>query len=153
CNVLMCCAVDEEHTMLGVLDLAKRVRADYAVVAEPTNLNIVHAHKGAVRWNIFTTGRSCHSSTPEQGTNAIYRMGKLLTGIEQYAAHLSATTKDDLLGPATMSVGIIAGGVSVNTVPDRCRIDIDRRVVRGENPADAPQLLMTYLKEKAGIDF
>jgi acetylornithine deacetylase len=80
-------------------------------------------------------------------------MGKLLVGIEQYAAHLSATTKDPLLGPATMSVGIIAGGVSVNTVPDRCRIDIDRRVVRGEDPAEAPKLLMTFLKERAGIEF
>lgn len=153
CNVIMACTVDEENTMLGVRELVKHVRADFAVVAEPTNLNIVHAHKGVVRWNLFTTGRSCHSSTPEKGISAIYRMGRLLVGIEQYAAHLRTTTNDPLLGPATLSVGRIEGGTSVNTVPDRCRIEIDRRAITGENPDDAPKLLLAFLQEKAGIDF
>ena len=153
CNVIMACSVDEENTKLGVTELAKRLRADFAVVAEPTSLNIVHAHKGVVRWNMFTTGRSCHSSSPEKGINAIYRMGRLLVAIEQYAAHLGATTSDPLLGPATLSVGCISGGVSVNTVPDRCRIDIDRRVVMGEKPAEAPGQMLAFLVGKAGIDF
>ena len=42
--------------MLGVIELAKRTKADFAVVAEPTNLNIVHAHKGVVRWNLYHVG-------------------------------------------------------------------------------------------------
>ena len=153
CNVIMACSVDEENTMLGARALVKLVRADFAVVAEPTNLNIVHAHKGVVRWNILTAGRSCHSSTPEQGVNAIYRMGKVLVGIDQYAQHLRQTALDPLLGPATISVGVISGGVGVNTVPDRCKIEIDRRLVTGEKPSDAPGLLLAYLREKAGIDF
>ncbi len=153
CNVIMACSVDEESTMLGVVELAKRTRADFAVVAEPTNLNIVHAHKGVVRWNLYTSGRSCHSSTPEQGVNAIYRMGKLLVGIEKYAEHLRATTSDPLLGPATLSVGLIDGGVSVNTVPDRCKIGIDRRLIAGENPDEQSANLLAFLKDKAGIDF
>jgi len=153
CNVIMACSVDEENTMLGVRELVKHVKADFAVVAEPTNLNIVYAHKGVVRWNVMTTGRSCHSSAPEKGVNAIYRMGKLLVAIERYAEHLRATTTDPLLGPATLSVGVIHGGVGVNTVPDRCRIEIDRRVVTGEKPTDAPGHLLAYLKENGGIDF
>ncbi len=153
CNVIMACSVDEESTMLGVLELARRTKADFAVVAEPTNLNIVHAHKGVVRWNLTTTGRSCHSSAPEQGVNAIYRMGKVLIGLEQYAAHLRATTSDPLLGPASISAGLIEGGVSVNTVPDRCQIAIDRRLISGEIPAEASGQLLTFLKERAGIDF
>jgi acetylornithine deacetylase/succinyl-diaminopimelate desuccinylase-like protein len=152
-NVIMACSVDEENTMLGARELARRVKADFAVVAEPTSLDIVHAHKGLVRWHMFTTGRSCHSSAPEQGVNAIYRMAKLLAGIERYADLLRATSDDPLLGPATMSVGVIQGGVGVNTVPDRCRIEIDRRIIRGENPADAPAELLAFLKERAGIDF
>ena len=153
CNVIMACTVDEEHTMLGVRELVKRVRADFAVVAEPTNLNIVHAHKGVVRWNLFTTGRSCHSSAPEKGVNAIYRMGRLLVGLDAYAAHLQGTTHDPLLGPATLSVGRIEGGSSVNTVPDRCRIEIDRRLITGENPDKAPVSLLAFLREQAGINF
>jgi len=151
-NVLLACTVDEEHTSLGVRELQRRkVHADYAVVAEPTRLNIVHAHKGVARWTIHTPGRSCHSSRPEQGVNAIYRMGRLLVAVEQFAATLS-DKRDPLLGPATLSVGRIDGGTSVNTVPDSCRIDIDRRLLPGEDPAAMPAQLNTFLKS-AGLDF
>lgn len=153
CNVIMACSVDEEATMLGVLELSKRTKADFAVVAEPTNLNIVHAHKGVVRWNLMTTGRSCHSSAPEQGVNAIYRMGKVLIGIEQYAAYLRQTMADPLLGLPTISVGVIHGGVGVNTVPDHCKIEIDRRLIGGEIPDEQSANLLGYLKKQAGIDF
>lgn len=153
-NLVMACSVDEEHTFLGVQHLVKNgIKGDMAVVAEPTNLDIVHAHKGVVRWNVTAPGHSCHSSAPEQGTNAIYRMGRLLAGIEKYAEKLRTTIIDPLLGPATMSVGRIEGGTSVNTVPDRCKIEVDRRLIRGEKPEDAPRQLEAYLKKEAGIDF
>ena len=152
-NVLLACSVDEEHTSLGVRELARRtLKADAAIVAEPTRLNIVHAHKGVARWTIETAGRSCHSSRPDEGINAIYRMGRLLTGIERFAAKLSAEKRDALLGPATMSVGRIQGGVSVNTVPDRCTIDVDRRLLPGEDPAQTPRDLDVFLKS-TGLDF
>jgi acetylornithine deacetylase len=153
-NVIMACTVDEEHTFLGVQHLVRSgVKADMAVVAEPTLLNIVNAHKGVARWLLSVPGRSCHSSSPELGTNAIYRMGRLLLGLEQYAEHLRQTIVDPLLGRATLSVGRIEGGTSVNTVPDRCRIEIDRRLVRGENAAEVTANLKGYLIDKAHIDF
>jgi acetylornithine deacetylase/succinyl-diaminopimelate desuccinylase family protein len=153
-NVVMACTVDEENTMLGVRELVRRgLRADFAVVAEPTNLNIVHAHKGVVRWQILTDGRACHSSAPEQGINAIYRMARLLTGVERFAERLRSGPADPLLGPPTMSIGVIEGGTSVNTVPDRCRVEVDRRLVGGENPEDVPRHLENFLKEEYGIDF
>ncbi len=153
-NVIMACSVDEEHTFLGVQHLVKNgIAADMAVVAEPTLLNIVHAHKGVARWVLTAMGRSCHSSTPEQGTNAIYQMGRLLGGIAKYADHLRETTNDPLLGPATLSVGRIEGGTSVNTVPDRCHIEVDRRLVRGEVLERASAQLKEYLQTEGGIDF
>lgn len=153
-SLIMACTVDEEFTFTGVLELVKRgLKADLAVVAEPTQLNIVHAHKGVVRWHLATTGRSCHSSAPEQGVNAIYRMGRVLQGIARYADALRTSVIDPLLGPATMSVGRIEGGTSVNTVPDRCRIEIDRRVVGGEEPLQAPEQFLKFLRDEAGIDF
>src|SRR5437764_699764 len=76
-NVIMASTVDEEHTFLGVQRLVKdHFRAQGAIVAEPTNLRIVHTHKGAARWHVETSGRACHSSSPEKGVNAIYRMGQ-----------------------------------------------------------------------------
>ncbi len=139
CNLLMACSVDEEHTFLGIQEFVKRgLKADLAVVAEPTNLRIVKAHKGVCRWHVLTPGRSCHSSAPELGVNAIYRMGRLLGGIERYATELRASRSDPLLGPPTLSVGRIEGGTSVNTVPDRCRIEVDRRLIPGEEAQAAP---------------
>jgi acetylornithine deacetylase/succinyl-diaminopimelate desuccinylase family protein len=147
-------SVDEEHTFLGIQELMKSgLRSDYAIVAEPTLLNIVNAHKGVVRWNLETAGRACHSSRPEQGVNAIYRMGWLLNGVEEYASQLRNQPPDPILGPRTLSVGRIIGGVSANTVPDFCRIDIDRRLIPGENTADAVESLNEFLKRYPGIDF
>jgi acetylornithine deacetylase len=153
-NVVMACSVDEEYTFTGVAQLVKRgLKADAAVVAEPTDLNIVNTHKGGVGWHLNTPGRSCHSSRPDQGVNAIYRMGHLLVAIERYARELQAGRSDPVLGPPTLSVGLIQGGTSHNTVPDRCRIELDRRVIPGEDPHAAPDQLVAYLRERAGIDF
>jgi acetylornithine deacetylase ArgE len=152
-NMLMACSVDEEHTFLGVQRLVQNgLQADMAVVAEPTQLHIVHAHKGVVRWHLETAGRSCHSSAPEQGQNAIYRMGRVLGAIERYAEQLRASRTDPLLGPPTLSVGRIDGGTSVNTVPDRCRIEIDRRVIPGEDPLAAPAQLTAFLRQELGSE-
>ncbi|HEV8058951.1 MAG TPA: M20/M25/M40 family metallo-hydrolase, partial [Gemmataceae bacterium] len=120
--------------------------AQMAVVAEPTCLEIVNAHKGVARWFLETAGRSCHSSAPEQGVNAIYRMGRLLPAIERYADELRQSRSDPVLGPPTLSVGRIDGGQSANIVPDRCRIEIDRRLLPGEDPQAAPDHLAEFLR-------
>ena len=80
-------------------------------------------------------------------------MGRLLVAIEQYAEKLRASKGDPLLGPPTLSVGRIEGGSSVNVVPDRCRIDVDRRVIPGEDPVATPGQLTAFLNGPAGIDF
>src|SRR5947209_1901714 len=126
-NVLLACTVDEEHTFLGVQELMKGgVRADFAVVAEPTRLQVVDAHKGVVRGKVGTEGRACHSSRPDQGVNAVYRMGHVLPVVEEYAGRLMQSSSHPRLGPPTLSVGRIDGGVSVNTVPDGCAIELDQ---------------------------
>lgn len=150
-NVIMACTVDEEFTFLGVQRLAQSLRADFAVVAEPTQLKIVQAHKGVARWYVQTTGRACHASSPEKGINALYRMGRVLTAIEQYAGELQQSRRDPLLGSPTISVGIIVGGTSANTVPDRCRIEVDRRLIPGEDLQAAPRQLEEFLRGR--LDF
>src|SRR5262249_13186093 len=89
------------------------------------------------------------------GVNAVYQMAVLLGHIQRFADHLRTTRIDPLLGPATLSVGMIAGGTSVNTVPDRCQIEIDRRTLPGDDPAQAPGELFAYLQQQVGrsIDF
>ena len=153
-RVVLAYTVDEEHTFLGVQELVKRgLKADYAVVAEPTLLNIVTAHKGVVRWVAEASGRACHSSRPDNGVNAGYRMARLVSAVERYAAKLQARPPHPTLGPRTTSVGRIAGGVSPNTVPDVCRIDIDRRLLPGETAEGAAADLDAFLKADPAVDF
>lgn len=165
-NVIMSCTCDEESTSIGVRDLVKMWSdpqrlgrlfpqpPDVAIIAEPTSLDVVVAHRGATRWKIRTTGRACHSSRPSDGVNAIYRMAKIVSCLEEYAEQLPRTTPaHPLCGPATLSVGVIQGGSSVNVVPDGCTIDIDRRVIPGEDGHVAMQQVETYLRQRINFDF
>jgi len=153
-TVTLALAVDEEFTFLGVQKLvAEKPKFDAAIVAEPTDLDVVTAHKGGARWEMTVRGAACHSSNPRNGVNAIYRMGRALGAIERYAASLFQKTPDPLLGPPTLSVGVIQGGTAVNIVPDACRILIDRRLVPGETPSEAQADFARYMAQEAELDF
>lgn len=153
-SLIFAATVDEEDGGLGVRALAESgLRADMAVAAEPTSLKIVTAHKGIVRWRLTTRGRACHSSRPDEGENAIYRMAGLLVAVEQFAEWLRTSPAHPLLGDPTLCVGRIEGGAGPNTVPDWCTIEIDRRLLPGEDVDAAVGQLTEYLKEMAGLDF
>jgi acetylornithine deacetylase/succinyl-diaminopimelate desuccinylase family protein len=150
-SVIMACTVDEEYTHTGSSRLADGHHgADLAIVAEPTKLDIVDRHKGAVRWKIRTKGVACHSSTPRLGQNAIYAMARVVSALEEYAGVLADSTPDPVLGPPSLSVGRIEGGVSSNVVPDWCEIDLDRRVIPGEKASECPRLARDYLAHRLG---
>ena len=150
-SVIMACTVDEEFTHTGSSRLADGHHgADLAIVAEPTSLRIVDRHKGAVRWKVRTQGVACHSSTPQLGKNAIYAMARVVAALEEYAGELSRSTPDPVLGPPSLSVGRIEGGMSVNVVPDWCEVEVDRRVIPGERAADCPGRVLGFLRERLG---
>jgi acetylornithine deacetylase len=150
-SVVLACTVDEEFTHTGSSALAAMPHgADLAIVAEPTLLNIVHAHKGAMRWKIRVRGKACHSSTPHLGVNAIYKMARVLDVLESHAKTLADSTPDPILGPPSLSVGRIEGGQSVNVVPDWCEIEVDRRLIPGEIGEDCRERVKYALLEQFG---
>lgn len=146
-TIVMACSVNEEYGFGGAPRIGDLWQGDSpflprapdaVVVAEPTSLDVVVAHKGAVRWRCHTRGRAAHSSQPQAGDNAIYRMARVLAALERYARDTAPTLgQHALVGQPSLSVGLVSGGVSVNTVPDRCTIEIDRRVLPGEDPQAA----------------
>ena len=150
-SVIMACPVDEEFTHLGSSALARsNLKVDLAIVAEPTELNLTNCHKGAIRWKIRTTGRACHSSTPHLGDNAIVRMARVVTSLASLAELLTRGKGDPVLGPPTLSVGRIEGGRSVNVVPDRCEIELDRRLIPGEDAEEARDQVRSHLESALG---
>lgn len=165
-NVVMSCTCDEEATTTGINDLIRywqdgdgrskllSAKPDAAIVAEPTLLDVVVAHRGVTRFVISTAGRACHSSDPTQGVNAIYRMARLVSCLEEYAAELPGRSPaHPLCGPATLSVGLISGGASVNVVPDECSIEVDRRLTPGDNADETYDDIRNFLVSKLDFEF
>jgi acetylornithine deacetylase len=138
----------------GLSDLPARElmggRPASAIVAEPTELDIVTTHKGAVRWRARLRGRSCHSAFPEQGENAIYPAGRAVLAIESLAAELLCRRPDHPCGPPTLNVGTIRGGTGVNLVPDLVILEIERRLVPGESPAEARDEVIARIAAATG---
>jgi acetylornithine deacetylase len=131
CEVWLAAVIDEEYSYRGVVKLCEGLTGHAALVAEPTGMRAVIASKGVLRWRIAVRGKAAHSGKPHLGVNAINHMARVILALEEDHRRLAAQVHP-LLGPATLNVGVIHGGVQVNFVPDTCAIEIDRRLLPGE---------------------
>ncbi len=131
CEIWLAAVVDEEFSFRGVVKLCEGFKADAAVVAEPTEFKCVIASKGVLRWRIRTKGKAAHSSKPHLGINAITAMSRVVLALNEDHERMQQAPHA-LLGPGTCNVGVIHGGVQVNFVPDEAVIEIDRRLLPGE---------------------
>lgn len=137
-SVMYAGVVDEEYRMRGAAALADRLtscgaRVVAAVVAEPTELRVVRAHKGIIRAVVEVRGAAAHSSKPHLGANAIGGAARLIAAFDDEVAGAFAARDDGVTGVPTHNVGTIRGGLQVNFVPDRCRFELDRRVLPRED--------------------
>jgi acetylornithine deacetylase/succinyl-diaminopimelate desuccinylase-like protein len=141
--------VDEENGQAGSRALAASgLKADLAIVGEPTGLRAVTAHKGSLWLQLETRGKSAHGARPELGRNAVHGMARIVDLLEtEYAAQLRGRTHP-LLGHPTVSVGLIAGGTQANIVPDHCTILVDRRTLPGETEAGVHREIKSLLRKR-----
>ena len=130
-DVVVAAVADEEHASLGVQEALRHVSADAAVVTEPTELELVVAHKGFVWSEIEITGRSAHGSRPHLGVDAIAKMGPVLSELEQLDRAL-ADRSHPLLGRASVHASVIEGGAELSSYPARCTLGLERRTLPGE---------------------
>lgn len=131
CEVWLAAVVDEEFSFRGVVKLCEDLKADAAVVAEPTEFKCVIASKGCLRWRIRTKGKAAHSAKPHLGINAITAMSRVVLMLNEDHERMRQA-QHPLLGPGTCNVGVIKGGVQVNFVPDEAVIEVDRRLLPDE---------------------
>jgi acetylornithine deacetylase len=151
-DTYLAAVVDEEYRYRGVTRLLQSgFRVQSAVVGEPTNLRVVTACKGVVRFTLAVRGKSGHSSRPRDGRNAIYDMAPVIAELENQLIPALGVKRHPLLGSPTLSIGRIEGGVIVNIIPDRCVIEVDRRTLPGEDFASVSaeiQSVIDRVKEK-----
>ena len=158
CDVWLAAAIDEEYLFRGVTALCESIPEPLpggprsaSVVAEPTEMRVVVATKGVVRWEVVFHGRAAHSSKPALGVNAISHAAAFIREVDRLHASLAGHVHP-LLGPATGNVGLVQGGVQVNFVPDRCALQIDRRLLPGERTADVLATYQAILDRMAAAD-
>jgi len=152
-DIVFCASVDEEHEYRGLRSFMElNMPIAGAIVGEPTELGIVIAHKGCARFAVTTHGKAAHSSMPQEGDSAVYQMMHVLQFIKEQMEVDLAAARHPLCGTPSIVVGTITGGTQINIVPERCEIEVDRRIIPGELPDEAlidfKYKLQDYIKEQ-----
>ena len=137
-EVIIAAVADEEFASLGTKALiASGVRADCAIVTEPTRLAIMPAHRGFVWIEVAVAGRAAHGSRWDIGVDAIRHAGLLLAELDRVDAEELPRSLHPLLGRGSLHASLIEGGMGMSTYPDRCVLKLERRTIPGESAADA----------------
>ena len=132
-NLVVALTVDEEHASLGMRHLLDSgLRADLAVVCEPTSLAVAPAHKGFVWAKVRFRGVSAHGSRPEKGVDAIRHAALYLAELDRLHDDLSFGLRHPLLERGSFHIGTIHGGTADSVYPDRCTVTLERRTLPGE---------------------
>lgn len=143
-DIVVAAVADEEHASLGVQEALRELRADAAIVTEPTELELVVAHKGFVWAEVEITGRAAHGSRPHLGVDAIVKAGPILTAVAELDRALGDRTHP-LLGRGSVHASLIEGGTELSSYPARCVVGLERRTLPGETAGDVEGELASLL--------
>lgn len=112
-----------------------KIKPDFVISTEPTNLNIYRGHRGRMEMHVHFYGVSSHGSAPERGKNAIYMASHAALEIEKLNNKLAF---DEFLGKGSVTISeIISGSPSLCAVADYARVHLDRRLTWGETKESA----------------
>ena len=142
---------DEEIGCLGVRPMIAEFgktlpKPRLVIVGEPTNMQVVDAHKGPVRWQVEVTGRAAHSSMSHLGVNAITYAARMITELERMETDLKVTSRNDRFNPpfATLQVTKLEGGTANNIIPIFCRFGFEVRALPGVDIDAIEQRIRTF---------
>jgi acetylornithine deacetylase len=143
-NILFAATADEEHRHRGVDALVEDVslKADLAIVGEPTELKVGAFHKGSIRFKVTSHGINAHSSTPWAGENAIDKMADVIQILKSNVREEVESITHPYCGKSAISQNLIDGGEQVNIIPGECTIHVDRRL----NPQEDWQTAYAHIK-------
>ncbi len=136
-RVIIAAVTDEEFASAGTRALiARGLRADAAIVTEPTSLAIMPAHRGFAWISVQVGGRAAHGSRYDIGVDAIKGAAAILGVLAELESTTLTARTHPLLGHASLHAATIEGGIGWSTYPDHCTLKLERRTLPGERPAD-----------------
>ena len=152
-RLIVAAVVDEEHSSIGAEALVKTWTADGAIVTEPTDLAIAVGHKGFAWVEVEVFGRAAHGSRPAEGQDAILRLGRVLTWLENLDRTLQSRPPHALMGTASLHASFVEGGHELSSYPGRAALQMERRTLPSEPEAIAIEevrdILATLAREDA----
>ena len=151
-DLLITAVADEEHSSIGADDLVKHIRADAAIVTEPTDLHICRAHRGFIWYDIETYGRAAHGSRYKEGIDANMRMGRFLCGLDKLEQELLQRTPHPLAGPPSLHASRIHGGTEITIYAANCHLQVERRTIPGETEAQTTAEMQTIIDQLSAAD-
>src|SRR5690606_21927094 len=113
---------------------------EFAIVGEPTQMNLAIAERGLMVLDCTVYGKAGHAAR-EEGENAIY---KALKDIEWFRTYRFAKVSE-LFGPLKMSVTIINAGSQHNVVPAQCDFTVDVRVTDAYRNEEVLEIIRRYV--------
>lgn len=142
----------EETGNVGAEALAQRAEklpeVGALVIGEPTSNYPMIGHKGALWLEVLIKGISAHGSMPELGDNAIYKAASAILQLRDFDFGIKP---HPLLGMPTLNIGLIAGGLNINSVPDTATFKVDIRTIIGQKSDDLLEDLQDAIGEKAAM--
>jgi acetylornithine deacetylase len=133
-EVVIAAVADEEWESLGTRALLEQgVRADAAVVTEPTRLTVAPAHRGFAWVEVTVHGRAAHGSRYDEGVDAVMLAAQLLAELDRFEREELTRRTHPLLGRASLHAATITGGTGLSTYPERCTVTVERRTLPGES--------------------
>jgi acetylornithine deacetylase len=156
-DLIVTVVADEEHSSLGTEAAiahiqATGVRADGAIITEPTDMRLCLAHRGFAWATITTHGRAAHGSRRAEGIDAIAHMGRVLVALERFDRELQARPAHPLLEAGALHASLIEGGTELSTYPARCVLQVERRTLPGETAESVARELEALLGELRAAD-
>ena len=151
-DMILTAVADEEVASVGTEAIAASVRADAAIVTEPTDMRVAVAHRGFVHLEIETIDRAAHGSRPDLGIDAIVKMGHVLVGIEELDRRLRASPTHRYLGSGSVHASLVEGGQEYSSYPARCVVQAERRTIPGESVELAEREIQEIIDRAAAAD-
>lgn len=146
-RVLIALVADEEYASVGAEAFVARHRADACILTEPSEGQLVLAHKGFAWIDVTTHGRAAHGSRWDLGRSAIGRMGRIIAALERFDQEALRARTHPLVGPASLHCALVSGGAGLSTYAPECTLQIERRTLPGETAEQTLAEVATVVRE------
>jgi acetylornithine deacetylase len=134
-RVMAALVADEEYASIGAADFVRRHPVDACIVTEPSEGQLILAHKGFVWAEVRTTGQAAHGSRWDLGVSAIAKMAPIIAALDAFDRTVLRKREHPLVGPASLHCALVKGGVGLSTYAPECQLTIERRTIPGETTA------------------